>query len=67
MVAIDHQLVGLAVLLQAADAHCQVLEHRLGGAQQILAGIGQAHRAATAMKQGLFQVGFQAADLLADG
>ncbi|MNZ34535.1 hypothetical protein D3C78_519140 [compost metagenome] len=37
---VDHQLVGLAVLLQAADADRQLLQQRLSGAEQVEAGVG---------------------------
>ena len=63
---VDHQLIGLAVLVQATDADRQVLQQRLRGAEQVMPGIGQADAAATAVEQWLFQVGFQAANLLAD-
>ncbi|MCY1437782.1 hypothetical protein D9M71_539570 [compost metagenome] len=63
---VEHQLIGLLVLPQAANAHRQLLQQRLGGAQQIVTGIGQADAAPTAIEQRLLQVGLKAADLLAD-
>ncbi len=63
---IDHQLVGLAVLVEATDPRGQLLEQGLGGAEQIEASVGQAHLASVAKEQRLLEIAFQAADLLAD-
>nr|WP_246007437.1 hypothetical protein [Halomonas nitroreducens] len=63
---VDHQLVGLAVLLQAVNAHRQLLQQRLGGAEKVPAGIGEADAAPVAQEQRLFEVGLETADLLAD-
>jgi len=43
-----------------------LLQHRLGGAEQIVAGIGQRDTATVAKEQWLFEVRLEAADLLAD-
>ncbi|MCY1434864.1 hypothetical protein D9M71_509390 [compost metagenome] len=63
---VDYQLIGLAVLLQAPDANRQLLQHRLGGALQVVTGVGQADAAAVAKEQRLLEESLQAADLLAD-
>ncbi|MNB92705.1 hypothetical protein D3C75_398110 [compost metagenome] len=64
---VEHQLVRLAVLLEALDPHCQLQQHALGGLQQILPRIGQGDRAPLPVKQRLAEQLLQGADLLADG
>jgi hypothetical protein len=43
-----------------------LLQQRLGGAQQVMPGIGEADAASAAVEQRLFEKAFQATDLLAD-
>ncbi|MNY34095.1 hypothetical protein D3C86_1684100 [compost metagenome] len=63
---VEDQLVGFLVLPQPANADGQLLQQRLGGAEQIVPGIGQADAASASMEQGLFKVCLEAANLLAD-
>lgn len=63
---VEHQLIGFLVLPETANTNGQLLQQRLGGAEQIVTGIGQADAAPAAEKQRLFKVRLKAADLLTD-
>src|SRR5471030_1751332 len=63
---VEHQLIGFLVLPETANTNGQLLQQRLGGAEQSVTGIGQADAASAAEKQRLLKVRLKAADLLAD-
>src|SRR5471030_391601 len=63
---VEHQLIGFLVLPETANTNGQLLQQRLGGAEQIVTGIGQADAASAAEKQRLLKVRLKAAALLAD-
>ena len=64
---VEHQLVRLAVLLEALYSHRQLQQHLLGRLQQILARVGQGDGTSLAVKQRLAKQLLQRADLLTDG